>query len=132
MKKISRLRREMIIDSNFLIDILNGKTSAVKKMEELRERKEPLLLAPGVLYELYSGTESEKEITRIENELNQAELTPAIEKEAARIRKKLTAEGKPISSIDYLIAGTARHLNEKILTRDEHFKRIEELKVEEF
>lgn len=122
----------MILDTNFLIDFLNNRESAVEKLRELRERKEPLMIPPGVLYELYVGAESEEEIRRIENNLNRTELTPPVEKEAARIRKKLTKEGEPISSVDYLIAGTARHLNEKILTNDQHFNRIEEIQIEEF
>lgn len=132
MKRILRLRKEMILDTNFLIDLLNNTDNAQEKLLELKDRKEPLIIPPGVLYELYTGSESEDEVRKIENNLNRAELTPSVEREAARIRKKLRKEGKPISSVDYLIAGTARHLNEKLLTKDDHFKRVEELQIEAF
>jgi predicted nucleic acid-binding protein len=122
----------MILDTNFLIDILKDKENALKKLDELRERKEPLIVPPGVLYELYTGLESEEEVKRIKNELNRAELTPPVEKEAARIRKSLVKEGEPISSVDYLIGGTARRLNEKILTNDKHMERVPEVEIEEF
>ena len=122
----------MILDTNFLIDILKNDQDAVKKLRELKERREPMLIPPGVLYELYSGAKSENEVKRIENELKRAELTPSVEREAAKIRKKLTSDGTPITSVDYLIAGTARHLNEKILTNDQHFKRVPEIETEEF
>lgn len=122
----------MILDTNFLIDLLEGKEAAMEKLKELRERKEPLMIPPGVLYELYTGLNSEETARTIENELKRAELTPPVEKEAARIRQKLNRKGNPISSIDYLIAGTARHLNEKILTNDQHFSRVEDLLVEDF
>jgi predicted nucleic acid-binding protein len=122
----------MILDTNFLIDILQNKKIAIKKLKELKKKKEPLLLPPGALYELYLGAESEEQIKRIENELNRAELTPNTEKEAAKIRKNLTSQGKPISSIDYLIAGKAREINEKILTNDQHFNRINQVKIENY
>jgi len=122
----------MILDTNFLIDVLKNNQGAVEKLQELKQRREPMLIPPGVLYELYSGAKSEQEIKRIENELKRTELTPRVEKEAAKIRKKLSNDGKPISSVDYLIAGTARHLNEKILTKDQHFERVPEVEIEEF
>jgi predicted nucleic acid-binding protein len=122
----------MILDTNFLIDLLEDKDDALEKLRELRERKEPLMMPPGVLYELYTGLDSEDRARRIENELKMAELTPAVEKEAARIRQKLNRKGEPTGSIDYLIAGTARHLNEKILTNDQNFNKLEGLQVEDF
>ena len=122
----------MILDTNFLIGVLNGKEDAAQKLRELKDKREPMLVPPGVLYELYSGADSDEEVKRIENELNRAELTPAVEKEAAQIRKKLMSDGKPISSVDYLIAGTARHLNEKILTNDSHFDKVPEVETEGF
>ncbi|MFB6158883.1 MAG: PIN domain-containing protein [Candidatus Nanohalobium sp.] len=122
----------MILDTNFLIDLLEDREDALEKLKELRNRKEPLMIPPGALYKLYTGLDSKDKARTIENKLNRAEMTPAVEKEAARIRKKLNRKGEPIGSIDYLIAGTARHLNEKILTNDQHFNRVEDLQVEEF
>jgi len=132
MRKILRLRNEMILDTNFLIEVLKNNSKAVEKLHELKEKREPILIPPGVLYELYTGAKSEREIKRIENKIKRAELTPRIEKEAAQIRKKLENRGKPVSSVDYLIAGTAQHLDEKILTNDQHFKTIEKIEIEEF
>jgi predicted nucleic acid-binding protein len=122
----------MILDTNFLIDVLKDRENALEKLDELREKKEPLIVPPGVLYELYTGLESEDEVKRIKNKLNRAELSPTVEKEAARIRKRLVKEGEPISSVDYLIGGTARHLNEKILTNDKHMERVPEVETEKF
>lgn len=122
----------MILDTNFLIGVLNGKEDALQKLHEMKNNREPILIPPGVLFELYSGAESDEEVKRIENELNRAEVTPMVEKEAAQTRKKLMSNGEPISSVDYLIAGSARHLNEKILTNDSHFERVPEVKTENF
>lgn len=122
----------MILDTNFIIEVLRNNQDALNKLKELREKREPVLVPPGALYELYSGADSENAVKRIENDLEIVKLTPSIEKEAARIRKNLKSSGKPISSIDYLIVGTARHHNEKILTNDQHFKRVENVSTEEF
>lgn len=70
-RKILRLKK-MILDTNFLIDILGNQENALKELKEFKKKKEPLLLPPGALYELCLGGESEEEIKRIETELNRA------------------------------------------------------------
>ena len=122
----------MIIDTNFVIDLLRGRKDAREKLEELKQKREPLIIPPGAVFELKVGKPGDEEIDKILGNLSRADLTPEIEKEAAIIRRNLEADGKPISSIDYLIAGTARNLNEKLLSRDAHFGRVENLRVERF
>lgn len=122
----------MILDTNFLIDILQGKDRAVEKLGELKKRQEPLILPPGVLFELYIGAGGEKSLEKIKEDLERADLTQEAEEKAAEIRRDLEDQGKPISSIDYLIAGTAADLNQELLTRDSHFERIKDLEVEKF
>jgi len=122
----------MILDTNFIIDLLSEEETALEKLDELREKREPLLLAPGTIFELKVGSGKDRAVDRIEKSLNRAELTSAIETEAANIRRKLEEEGEPISTIDYLIAGTARQMNETLLTRDQHFERVENLQTESF
>jgi len=124
--------QNMIIDTNFVIDLLRGRKDAREKLEELKQKREPLIIPPGAVFELKVGKPGDEEIDKILGNLSRADLTLEIEKEAAIIRRNLEADGKPISSIDYLVAGTARNLNEKLLSRDAHFGRVENLRVERF
>ncbi len=124
----------MLVDTSFVIDLLEGEESAVQKRKELKSQDTPLVLPPGVVYELYTaaGEGEMEEIDRLINAFLRVPLTVESEKEAARIRSQLLKTGDPIKSIDYLIAGVARDLDQKILTADDHFEGIERLKVEKY
>jgi predicted nucleic acid-binding protein len=122
----------MILDTNFVIDILRGKDRAVEKLGELKQRQEPLILPPGALFELHVGAGEDESLKKIEEDLEGADLTSGAERKAAKIRRDLEDQGKPISSIDYLIAGTAIDLEQDLLTRDSQFERVEGLEVEKF
>ena len=49
--------------------------------------------------------------------------------EASKIYKELRDKGKMISEFDILIAAIARAFEEKLVSRDAHFKRIGNLEV---
>jgi predicted nucleic acid-binding protein len=123
----------MILDSSFLIDLLQGQQAADDKLDELNSRNEVLLLPAVVLFELYDGARTYDErtvIRHLEEQFTRAGLTANAEKQAARISNELYDRGQTIGTADLLIAGIAIERDEPVLTADTHFQRIDQITIE--
>ena len=129
----------MILETSFLIDFLRNNKDAVAKMKSLVDSDEAFGIAAPTVFELWTGlyalekTESEK--TRINLIINNL-LVYSLDNESARVSGRINGElikkGIKIDPEDTMIAGIAIIHNKRVLTRDEHFKRIEGLKVESY
>src|SRR3989339_810212 len=127
------------LDTNFIIDLLNNNSEAVKKVGEIEG--EVLATTSINAFEVFFGIYTKKgnkenELTSFKNLLDNLEifnfnLNSAFL--ASKIKAELQGEGKQISPMDSLVAGTiyANHCN-CILTDDKHFSRIKGLKVESY
>ena len=129
----------MILETSFVIDFLRGKENAKSKMDFLISQNILLEIVAPTVFELYAGIiqlgKSEEEIQKITSLLKGFSFYP-LDEESARIAGiidgKLIKNGLKISAEDSMIAGIAIKNNKKVLTRDEHFKRIEGLKIESY
>ena len=126
----------MIADTNFVIDLMNGKREAISKFGSLDA---PFKITSVTLFELCTGMEFAddkiKEKNKIEKVLKEQMIFPldsASAEFAGKINGRLIKKGMQISAEDCMIAGIAIKNNESVLTRDEHFKRIEGLKIDSY
>jgi len=101
------------------------------------EEGEPLKTTIITAYELLKGAASSskpRENMRLVKEMlsniNILTLSYGACEEASRIYVKLRRRGVVIGEFDLLIAAIAIHNDELLLSRDKHFKLIEELKIE--
>ena|SRR3989338_5924982 len=127
----------MILDTSFIIDLLKNRRESVSKMKQLTEDGVPYMITAPTVFELWSGlvslgkseTEKQKTVSLIREQI----IYP-LDEESARIAGNIDGElikkGLKTDPIDVMIAGIAISNNKKVLTRDEHFARIEGLKVE--
>jgi predicted nucleic acid-binding protein len=130
----------MILDTSFLIDAMRGKPAAAGKLKELVASRTPLAVATPSLFELFSGVaQSSKpaaELERIHGILHQQMLWPldaAAAEQAGKVHGALGKEGRPIGSVDALIAGIALEHREPVLTRNtKEFSRVSGLRVESY
>jgi predicted nucleic acid-binding protein len=121
------------VDTSFLIDYLDG-VGATR--EFLEDRRNTPFFAPSlVLFEVYRGggrTEGQAGIERVASALEWVDplpLTDATAREAALVESELLDAGHPVNLGNVLIAGTCRHHGAGIVTRDEHFDRVDGLDV---
>jgi predicted nucleic acid-binding protein len=130
----------MILDTNFIIDLMENKPDAVAKIEQLHQHQLPIFIASPTIFELWTGVaygnqpEREKQKIKliIENQ-RILELTKASAEEAGIINGTLQKQGQIIDPEDCLIAGIALQHNEPLLTRNiKHFQRIKRLKIETY
>ncbi len=131
----------MILDTTFIIDLLNGEDNKVKeKAEELDFKFVIKAISSVSIMELWRGAmqsiHQEKEKKKIDELLQSLLIYQFGEMEAKKsgeIEAGLIKEGKIIDLEDIMIAGTALIKDEKILTRNiKHFESIDGIKIETY
>lgn len=124
-----------LIDSDWLIDALNGQPSALAVLEELSA--EGLAVSVIAIGELLEGLDSAPQPASHRAMLRQflagITLLPvdeSIVEHFARNRARLRRQGMLIPDMDLLIAATALRFDLTLLTRNQrHFRRIPELRL---
>lgn len=113
----------MILDSSFLIDVMNVDEDAVAFAGALEADHVPQRIPAQVVYELYVGVgytaTPEEEVAKIESVLDSrpvVETTDTIARIAGRIDGSLRREGNRIAQGDVRIGATARHFDEPVVT----------------
>lgn len=129
----------MILDTGFLIDLIQGEKAAQKKAEKLEQQDRSLKISSATLFELYTGIERsskpEEEKEKVKQVLESKtviDIDKKISKKAGKLNGRLLNDGETIQSFDTLIAATALIHEEKILTHDEDFQKIENLETENY
>lgn len=129
----------MILDTTFVIDVLNGDPSAERRRIELDERGDAAVSAVSV-FELAEGAylsdRTDDELATILEFLTRLHVLP-VDGEIALLAGELSAEligrGERVEAEDVLIAATAVKNDESILTRNvDHFERLEGVAVESY
>lgn len=123
----------MILDTSFLIDLMNGEEDAVEKARELEANLIQQRISSMTLFELFYGvaraTDSEAERTTVENVLSSKPIHPAdtaVMKKAGRLSGELYNEGTAVGDGDVIIGATAAVTEEPVLTRNvEEFERLD-------
>lgn len=124
--------RNVLLDSSFLIDLMDGDEGAVKKARELEQDLVQQRLSSMTLFELFYGIaraiDSEAERETVEQVLASKPVHPAdsaVMQKAGRRAGELQNDGTPVGDGDVIIAATARIVEEPVLTRNvEDFERI--------
>lgn len=126
-----------VLDTSYVIDVLEGDEDAVTIFDLLRQGSAPLGVTPYTHVELYAGigrsSRPEEEHARVEGFLEGLTLFP-FAPEAARhaglLDAELSEEGQPLSLVDLMIGCTALHHGQSVVTKDEEgFEPIPGLEV---
>ncbi|MFH1650442.1 MAG: type II toxin-antitoxin system VapC family toxin [Candidatus Woesearchaeota archaeon] len=126
-----------LLDSNIIIDFMNGSPDARNLIQELANRNEQIKVSYIVLCELFEGIYRSKNPSKIREELQVfIENTNGIVEWNIRICDfygRLCAhrykEGKPLAKLDMMIAATAMMNDAILITNDKAFRQIEGLRV---
>lgn len=126
----------MLLDSTFLIDLLDRRDAAANRLEELVETDTPISVSPLSVYEVGLGLqESERE--EFDEILASVVVLPFGLGESYRalsIQRTLSDRGEPIGDVDSLIAATAAEsADPRVLTRNvDEFERVEGIDIETY
>jgi hypothetical protein len=115
----------VLLDTTFLIDLMNGDYGAVEKARELESDLVQQRLSSMTLFELYYGAarsnQSEAEREKIESVLASKPVYPAdsaVMRKAGRLSGELMNDGNAVDDGDVIIGATADVLEEPVLTRN--------------
>ena len=130
----------MILDSSFLIDLMNGDDAAVEAAREIEASSVPQKVPAQVVYELYVGVGySENAAREVESIRSVLESRPVIDftediaKRAGRLDGRLRREGSRVGQGDVRIAATAIRHDEPVITGNpKDFNRIPDVDVREY
>lgn len=130
----------MLLDTAFLIDLLNGEEGAVRKARDLEERLVQQRVSSMTLFELYYGVsrsdQPRSERDRIQRVLASKPVQPAdaaVMRKAGRLAGQLANDGEPVDDGDVIIGATAAVVDEPVLTRNvTDFERLPDVSVETY
>lgn len=123
----------MLLDTSFLIDLMDGDDGAVEKAHELETDLVQQRLSSMTLFELCYGVvraiDSETEREKVEDVLASKPIHPAdtaVMRKAGRLSGELQNDGAPVGDGDVIIGATADVVEEPVLTRNvEGFERLD-------
>ena len=130
----------MILDTTFVIDLMNNEKEAVEKLSTLSTKGESIFITSLTIFEVFRGVNRSKKPVEERRKINitlENQLTLDFDdksaEKAGEIDRELISEGKIIDPIDCMIAGIALVKKEKVLTRNiKDFSRISGLEVETY
>mgnify|MGYP001954901149 CR=1 FL=1 len=121
-----------ILDTNIIIALFAGDKSILAKLGQVDE----VFISSTVLGELYYGALKSARVNENLKKINDFAVDCTIlacdaetAEEYGRIKAELTQEGKMIPENDIWIASVTRQYDLTIVTKDEHFHFIENLKT---
>lgn len=125
----------MLLDTTFLIDLLDRLDAADYRLDELIEDSTPIGVSVLSVYETGIGL-ADHERERFDSITEQVTVVPLRHDDTRRalsIQRTLFDRGQRIGDIDAMIAATAAERDETVLTRNvDEFERVEAITVETY
>lgn len=130
----------MILDTTFVIDVLDGDPDALATLDGIESRRVQQKVSSMTVFELNQGVvradKPEDERQEVISVLESKPVVAANERimaEAGRVHGRLQNEGRPIGQSDCIVGTTGLVRDEPVLTRNvDHFERIDGLDVETY
>ena len=123
------------LETTFIVDLLKGNPEILELKNEIDKTESSISVAAPSIMEIWAGASQaklpKKEKAKINDVLSSLTVLPLDEKsakESGEIEAKLLKDGITIEAEDIMIAGIAVSNGEKLVTRDEHYAKIQGLK----
>lgn len=119
----------MILDTSFILDLWAGEPDARAKASEVALRGHPLYIPTPALFELWDGVarsdRPREETEKIRAFVSGHDLLPFSEedaREAGLLQGRLARMGRPLNTVDVMVAGMAKARRETVLASDRRFR----------
>lgn len=129
----------VLVDTNFIIDLMRGDSEAIEKAEELEGSSEKISVPTPVILELWEGiersgssTEEEEKVMRFLESFVEIPLKKKHAKIAGRKSGELVRNGVVLDPVDIMIGGMAISEGEVLVTSDGDLGRLPGVMVEDY
>lgn len=130
----------VVLDTDFVIDLMRGAGGARALFESLLRDSAPVGVSAVTVLELHDGIARagmpDRERERVFRALAEMTVLPvdgAVAADAGELHGQLVLAGKRIDAVDAIIASTARIRREPLVTRNaKHFARVPGLRIAEY
>jgi predicted nucleic acid-binding protein len=134
----------MIVDTSFVLDVIDDVEAAVRKETELETENVPLVVPAVTVLELYIGVgkvadtrEERRQVEAVLDSYPLVDMTPSISRRAGRLLGEQMAtayqgDGPGIGKRDAAVAATALERDEPVLAGDGHFQNIPGVQLETY
>ena len=123
----------VVLETNFLVDLLRGKSNGRAAARELEEEGSEVYTTAVTCYELLFGARrfgKRRETEALLADLGSLALTREAADGASKLQHQLASEGKRLDHRDALVLGTAlAHGIDRIVSNDDGLRRVPEIRV---
>lgn len=124
------MRGRYLLDTNIVIALLNGDLAVQRALTEAPEAFLSIFTLGELFYGAYKSVRIDQNLARLED-LATATAVLEVDPETARqyglVKTRLLKRGKPIPENDIWNAALARQYGLTLVTRDGHFREIDDL-----
>lgn len=122
------------LETSFVVDVLQGRNGARAVMEEVNDSERRPTVTPVTASEVwvgaYFGSAEDLEVAEeLLDSLAWLDFSRACARRAGRLQSNLAREGSPLGIADCMIAATALEHGQTLVTRDDDFERVPDLRL---
>jgi len=124
-----------LLDTNIVIALFNNDSVVLQKLSAASQTFIPSIVLGELYYGANKSAHSKSNIAHLDNfALKSAVLACDTDtaRHYGRIKDHLRAKGTPIPENDIWIAALAKQYHLTLITRDQHFRGIKDIKVEQW
>ncbi len=122
-----------LLDTNIVIALFANDSSVKDKLAKADEVFVPSIVIGELFYGAFKSAHSKENIAHVDDFANRSVVLGCnneTSRNYGKIKNALSAKGRPIPENDIWIAAIAMQHGLTLVTRDAHFKEIDDLKVE--
>lgn len=124
--------KTIALDTNIAIAFLNGEKKIIAKISEYTRIYLPVTVIGELLFGAKNSTRSKENLKRLLSLISACDelgVNSIVAEEYSNIRLALKKKGNPIPENDIWIAAICQVNDIELMTRDQHFRNIDQLKL---
>lgn len=121
---------KFLLDTNIITAWLKGESKIADKIDNAEEIHIPIIVLGELYYGALYSTQKQKNLNNIKSitsYYNVLQIDEAVAVAYGNIKTALRKKGKPVPENDIWIAAIAKRFNLIVVSRDKHFKEIEDI-----
>jgi len=127
--------KEIALDTNIAVDLLNGKPEVIEKLRQFDMIYLPATVCGELMFGAKNSGKRKDNIANFRSFISNCEaleINSLVAEEYSDIRIEMKKKGRPIPENDIWIAAICVSNGVSLMTRDQHFENIDQLRIERF